>query len=108
LKRSRRARRSSSRALSTGADKLVTFLRREGIAANALMATRRRASASAPWDQFRSGESRDSGRDDIAARGIDVDGIRMVVNFDVPTDPRLYVHRVGRTAPRWSAGLALT
>ena len=45
---------------------------------------------------------------DIAARGIDVDGIRMVVNFDVPTDPEVYVHRVGRTARAGAQGLALT
>jgi ATP-dependent RNA helicase RhlE len=44
----------------------------------------------------------------IAARGIDVDGIRMVVNFDVPTDPEVYVHRVGRTARAGARGLALT
>jgi len=45
---------------------------------------------------------------DIAARGIDVDGIRMVVNFDVPNDPEVYVHRVGRTARAGARGLALT
>jgi len=37
-----------------------------------------------------------------------VDGIRMVVNFDVPTDPEVYVHRVGRTARAGAQGLALT
>src|SRR5437016_1045274 len=45
---------------------------------------------------------------DIASRGIDVDGIRMVVNFDVPNDPEVYVHRVGRTARAGARGLALT
>src|SRR5439155_1310995 len=45
---------------------------------------------------------------DIAAPGIDVDGIRMVVNFDVPHDPEVYVHRVGRTARAGARGLALT
>ena len=44
----------------------------------------------------------------FAARGIDVDGIRMVVNFDVPQDPEVYVHRVGRTARAGARGLALT
>ncbi len=63
-----------------GADKLVTF---SGAAEN-LVAT------------------------DIAARGIDVEGIRMVVNFDVPQDPEVYVHRVGRTARAGARGLALT
>src|SRR5205814_921151 len=45
---------------------------------------------------------------DVAARGIDVGGIRMVVNFDVPQDAEVYVHRVGRTARAGARGLALT
>ena len=45
---------------------------------------------------------------DIAARGIDVEGIRMVVNYDVPQDAEVYVHRVGRTARAGAQGLALT
>src|SRR2546422_10080010 len=48
-------------------------------------------------DAFRSGAADVLVATDIAARGIDVDGIRMVVNYDVPADPEVYVHRVGRT-----------
>ena len=57
---------------------------------------------------FRSGDADVLVATDIAARGIDVDGIRMVVNSDVPHDPEVYVHRVGRTARAGARGLALT
>ena len=91
-----------------GADKLVTFLRHEGIAANALHGDKAQSQRQRTLDQFRSGEAEILVATDIAARGIDVDGIRMVVNFDVPTDPEVYVHRVGRTARAGAQGLALT
>src|SRR5437867_2474994 len=91
-----------------GADKLVTFLRREGISANALHGDKAQSQRQRTLDQFRSGEAEILVATDIAARGIDVDGIRMVVNFDVPTDPEVYVHRVGRTARAGAQGLALT
>ena len=91
-----------------GADKLVTFLRREGIAANALHGDKAQSQRQRTLDQFRSGEAEILVATDIAARGIDVHGIRMVVNFDVPTDPEVYVHRVGRTARAGAQGLALT
>jgi ATP-dependent RNA helicase RhlE len=91
-----------------GADKLVTFLRRDGLAANALHGDKAQSQRQRTLDQFRSGEAEILVATDIAARGIDVDGIRMVVNFDVPTDPEVYVHRVGRTARAGAQGLALT
>ncbi|PYP17845.1 MAG: RNA helicase [Gemmatimonadetes bacterium] len=91
-----------------GADKLVTFLKREGIAANALHGDKAQSHRTRTLDQFRNGTAEILVATDIAARGIDVDGIRMVVNFDVPTDPEVYVHRVGRTARAGARGLALT
>ncbi len=91
-----------------GADKLVTFLRREGITANALHGDKAQSTRTRTLDQFRSGTAENLVATDIAARGIDVDGIRMVVNYDVPTDPEVYVHRVGRTARAGARGLALT
>ena len=45
---------------------------------------------------------------DIAARGIDVDGVTHVINFDLPKDPESYVHRIGRTARAGAAGIALS
>src|SRR5213596_745955 len=84
-----------------GADKLVTFLRREGIPAHAIHGDKAQSHRTRTLDQFRSGLAEILVATDIAARGIDVDGIRMVVNYDVPQDAEVYVHRVGRTA-RWT------
>ena len=91
-----------------GADKLVTFLRRSGITANAIHGDKAQSHRTRTLDQFRAGSAEILVATDIAARGIDVDGIRMVVNFDVPNDPETYVHRVGRTARAGARGLALT
>jgi len=91
-----------------GADKLTTFLKREGIAANAIHGDKAQSHRTRTLDAFREGTAEILVATDIAARGIDVDGIRMVVNFDVPQDPETYVHRVGRTARAGARGLALT
>lgn len=91
-----------------GADKLVTFLKREGIAANALHGDKAQSHRTRTLEHFRTGAAEILVATDIAARGIDVDGIRMVVNYDVPQDPEVYVHRVGRTARAGARGLALT
>jgi ATP-dependent RNA helicase RhlE len=45
---------------------------------------------------------------DIAARGIDVDGVTHVINFELPNDPESYVHRIGRTARAGAAGIAIS
>ena len=91
-----------------GADKLTTFLKREGIAANAIHGDKAQSHRTRTLNSFREGVAEILVATDIAARGIDVDGIRMVVNFDVPQDPETYVHRVGRTARAGARGLALT
>src|SRR5205809_89838 len=91
-----------------GADKLVTFLRKDGIPAHAIHGDKAQSHRTRTLDAFRSGAADVLVATDIAARGIDVDGIRMVVNFDVPNDPEVYVHRVGRTARAGARGLALT
>jgi ATP-dependent RNA helicase RhlE len=91
-----------------GADKLVTFLRRTGITASAIHGDKAQSHRTRTLDAFRAGTAEVLVATDIAARGIDVDGIRMVVNFDVPNDAEVYVHRVGRTARAGARGLALT
>jgi len=91
-----------------GADKLVTFLKREGIAAHAIHGDKAQSHRQRTLDAFRNGTADTLVATDIAARGIDVDGIRMVVNYDVPNDPEVYVHRVGRTARAGAHGTALT
>jgi ATP-dependent RNA helicase RhlE len=91
-----------------GADKLVTYLRRAGLAAHAIHGDKAQSHRTRTLDAFRQGTTDILVATDIAARGIDVDGIRMVVNFDVPNDAEVYVHRVGRTARAGARGLALT
>src|SRR5256884_5967172 len=91
-----------------GADKLVTFLKREGIPAHALHGDKAQSQRQRTLDAFRSGEAEVLVATDIAARGIDVDGIRMVVSYDVPADPQVDVPRVGRTARAGERGPGLT
>ncbi len=57
---------------------------------------------------FRSGRHKVLVATDIAARGLDIDGITHVVNYEVPSSPEAYVHRVGRTGRDLSTGTALT
>ncbi|PYO37061.1 MAG: ATP-dependent RNA helicase RhlE [Gemmatimonadetes bacterium] len=91
-----------------GADKLAGYLKKEGIPAHALHGDKAQSHRTRTLEAFRRGVSEILVATDIAARGIDVDGIRMVVNFDVPADAEIYVHRVGRTARAGARGLALT
>ena len=91
-----------------GADKLTRHLKKEGIPAEALHGDKAQSVRQRTLDEFRSGSLRTLVATDLAARGIDVEGIGLVVNFDVPTDPEVYVHRVGRTARAGAEGLALT
>src|SRR5919198_5122963 len=91
-----------------GADKLAAVLKREGVPANALHGDKAQSNRQRTLNRFRDGTAEIFVPPDIAARGIDIDGIRMVVNFDVPTDPEVYVHRVGRTARAGARGVALT
>ncbi|HXI33094.1 MAG TPA: DEAD/DEAH box helicase [Gemmatimonadales bacterium] len=91
-----------------GADKLTTYLKKEGIHAHAIHGDKAQSHRTRTLAAFRDGTADILVATDIAARGIDVDGIRMVVNFDVPNDAETYVHRVGRTARAGERGTALT
>ncbi len=91
-----------------GADKLARHLKREGIPTAAIHGDKAQSARQRTMDEFREGRLRILVATDLAARGIDVDDIQLVVNFDVPADPEVYVHRVGRTARAGAQGLALT
>lgn len=91
-----------------GAEKLAHHLRREGNEVMALHGGKTQILRNRALDRFREGKTRILVATDVAARGIDVDDIALVVNFDVPNDPEVYVHRVGRTARAGAEGLALT
>jgi ATP-dependent RNA helicase RhlE len=91
-----------------GADKLARHLKQAGVPAGALHGDKAQSTRLRTLEEFREGGIRILVATDLAARGIDVDDIELVVNFDVPTDPEIYVHRVGRTARAGAQGLALT
>ena len=91
-----------------GADKVVKGLERAGIAANAIHGNKSQNHRERTLAAFRSGEIRTLVATDIAARGIDVDGISHVVNFDLPNVPETYVHRIGRTARAGAEGTAIS
>ena len=59
-------------------------------------------------DDFRSGKTEILIATDVAARGIDVDGVDIVFNYDLPQDEEYYVHRIGRTGRAGKSGLALS
>jgi ATP-dependent RNA helicase RhlE len=91
-----------------GADRLARRLQAAGLNAAALHADRSQPQRTAAIEGFRSGRYRVLVATDVAARGLDVDGISHVVNFEVPTDLDSYVHRVGRTGRAEATGTALT
>ncbi|QHO73832.1 RNA helicase [Bradyrhizobium sp. CCBAU 051011] len=91
-----------------GADKVVKVLAKAGIEANAIHGNKSQNHRERVLAAFRSGEIRTLVATDIAARGIDVDGISHVVNFDLPNVPETYVHRIGRTARAGREGVAIS
>jgi len=91
-----------------GADKVVKGLAKSGIDAEAIHGNKSQNHRERVLSAFRSGQIRTLVATDIAARGIDVDGISHVVNFDVPNVPETYVHRIGRTARAGAEGVAIS
>ena len=91
-----------------GADRLVRQLQNAGIASAAIHGNKSQNNRQATLDRFRSGHIGTMVATDVAARGIDVEDITHVVNYDVPLDPESYVHRIGRTARAGEAGAAMT
>jgi ATP-dependent RNA helicase RhlE len=80
-----------------GADKISRKLKRAGVVAVAIHSGRTQNQRQRALDGFRSGKYQVMVATDIAARGIDVEGISHVINYDVPTHAEDYVHRIGRT-----------
>ena len=91
-----------------GADKLARRLAQGGIKCAALHADRTQSERSAAVEGFKSGRFRALIATDIAARGIDIEGIGHVVNYEVPPSVDTYVHRVGRTGRAETVGTAVT
>jgi superfamily II DNA/RNA helicase len=91
-----------------GADKVVRSLAKAGIAADAIHGNKSQNHRERVLTAFRNGDIRTLVATDIAARGIDVDGISHVVNFEIPNVPETYVHRIGRTARAGADGIAIS
>ena len=91
-----------------GANKVVEHLEKSGIPADAIHGNKSQNARVRAMDNFRSGRARLLVATDIAARGIDVDGITHVVNFELPNEPESYVHRIGRTARAGAEGIAIS
>ena len=91
-----------------GANKLAEFLGRSGYPVDAIHGNKSQSARTQALESFRQGRVGVLVATDVASRGLDVDGISHVVNFDVPHSPEDYVHRIGRTARAGRVGNALT
>ena len=90
------------------ADRVCRHLERSRIRGAAIHSNRTQAQRQHALDGFKKGTYRVLVATDIVARGIDVDSISHVINYDLPTQPQDYVHRIGRTARAGASGTALT
>jgi ATP-dependent RNA helicase RhlE len=91
-----------------GADRVVEFLTKNRIHSAAIHGNKSQGSRERALGQFKDGKVRVLVATDIAARGIDIDGISHVINFDLPNVPETYVHRIGRTARAGASGTAFS
>jgi ATP-dependent RNA helicase RhlE len=91
-----------------GADKVVRGLIKDGISAEAIHGNKSQNQRERVLKDFRNGRVKTLVATDIAARGIDVEGISHVINFDLPNIPESYVHRIGRTARAGADGIAIS
>jgi ATP-dependent RNA helicase RhlE len=91
-----------------GANRIADNLDRDGIQAAAIHGNKSQGARQRALEDFRTGRTRVLVATDIAARGIDVKGIALVINFDLPEEPEAYVHRIGRTARMGASGLAFS
>lgn len=91
-----------------GADRVARHLDQSGIKSAAIHGNKSQNARQRALESFRSGKIRALVATDIAARGIDVDGVTHVINFDLPNEPESYVHRIGRTARAGEKGIALS
>jgi len=91
-----------------GADKVVRSLDKAGIVGAAIHGNKSQPQRERALAAFRDGSCRVLVATDIAARGIDVEGVSHVINYDLPNVPESYVHRIGRTARAGATGLAIS
>ncbi|WP_426958828.1 DEAD/DEAH box helicase [Muricoccus radiodurans] len=90
-----------------GADRIVKQLEQDGLAAGAIHGNKSQGQRERALDAFKKGTAPILVATDIAARGIDVDGVTHVIQYDLPEVPETYVHRIGRTARAGASGEAV-
>jgi ATP-dependent RNA helicase RhlE len=91
-----------------GANRVAEELARSGVQADAIHGNKSQTARTRALERFRTGTGRVLVATDIAARGIDVDRISHVINYDLPNVPESYVHRIGRTARAGRSGVAIS
>ncbi len=91
-----------------GADKVCKRLNYAGITADAIHGNKAQNRRQRALESFRTGRARVLVATDVAARGLDVDDITHVFNFDLPNEPEAYVHRIGRTGRAGASGMAVS
>ncbi|HMK04946.1 MAG TPA: helicase-related protein, partial [Ferruginibacter sp.] len=91
-----------------GADKVVKFLHKANITAAAIHGNKSQNARQNALSNFKSGNIRVLVATDIAARGIDIDELSHVFNFELPNIPETYVHRIGRTGRAGNTGIAIS
>jgi ATP-dependent RNA helicase RhlE len=91
-----------------GATRLATWLDRQGLNAVAIHSDRSQPERTRALEEFKSGEIRVLVATDVAARGLDIEDLPYVVNFELPWNPQDYVHRIGRTGRAGATGEAIS
>ncbi len=91
-----------------GANKVVQQLDRIGIGAAAIHGNKSQTAREKALSDFKGGRTRVLVATDIAARGLDVENISHIINYDLPNEPETYVHRIGRTARAGASGIAFS
>ena len=91
-----------------GADKVVRYLRKNNIRGEAIHGNKSQPQRDKAMNAFRKGKVRVLVATDIAARGIDVEGVSHVINFEIPNISETYVHRIGRTGRAGRKGMAIS
>ena len=91
-----------------GADKIGKALNKAGIAAGAIHGDKSQGARQIALSDFKAGRTRVLVATDIAARGIDIAQLSHVINYDLPNEPEIYVHRIGRTGRAGFSGIAIS
>ncbi|MDZ4724887.1 MAG: DEAD/DEAH box helicase [Leptospira sp.] len=91
-----------------GANKVAELLAKNGVRVDVIHGNKSQSARQRALEDFRAGKNRALVATDLAARGIDIDAITHVINYEIPYVPETYVHRIGRTARAGAKGIAIS